>query len=252
MVRNFLIVGTQRIGSTMVSEALNSHPEIVCGREWTVQVPWYRKIKVAQRILAGDVSVFSPKGREQIEKLYQHQARWLGFKLLFRASDKWFIHPRFAPAIWLDQLENYRRWLSRRSDIYIIHIVRCDAIEWLKSRYLARATGFYSVKQYPDVKLEIPLHSAIKRLRAKDWVDYRLATLATSNPYLRLYYEDLLNSEHDVLLSVVRFLQCDTMKLINIVHNLQRQSRNPASYYISNHDKLIDELNRLHLLKSQL
>jgi hypothetical protein len=234
-----------------VSESLNFHPEVVCGREWTVGTAWYRKLGVAQRALAGDLSDLGPREKERVEKLLHQRSRWLGFKLLFRASDKWLVHPRFSPELWLDQLESFRRWLAHQPEIRIIHIVRCNGLEWLKSRYLARATGFYSSKQYPDgIQLDIPVRSAINRLRAKDWIDGRLATLEASNPYLRIYYEDVEKCEHDVLRSMLQFLQCDTMQLSQAKHGLQKQSNKPAENYLSNYNQLLKELQNQDLLQT--
>ncbi len=188
-----------------------------------------------------------PGRREQIAKTCAPQTRWLGFKLLFRSSDKWLVHPRFSLPLWLDRMENYLQWLSKRRDTHIIHIVRCDAIEWLKSKYPA-----YSRQYREGVKVEIPLRETIKRLRAKNWVDGRLATLADTNPYIRISYEDFADSSHETTAHVLRFRQCDAMERCRIEHRVRRQSKGSAADYILNYNQLITELGRRDLLKAQI
>lgn len=253
MISNFLIIGTQRTGSTALFESLNGHPEVACGAEWPRYMLWHNKIRHLQRALSGDFTVLSPRHREKITQIYRPQIRWLGCKLLFRSSDKWLVHPRFAPALWLDRLEAYLRWLARCPDISIIHVVRCNAVEWLKSKYLAQATGVYNGEQYPDgLQLNISLPEAIKRLCAKNWIDNRLATLAESNPYLRVCYEDFLKSNHSVFVSVLQFLRCDATQITMRAPSVRRQSKGSAANYVSNYDNLVTELERRDLLCARL
>lgn len=254
MVKNFIIVGTQRTGSTALYHALNFHPDIACGGEWTQSIPWYKKIRNAQQALRGDFSGLTPRNQERIGKVFHEQTQWLGFKMLFRSSDKWFFHPRLAPALKLDQLENCLSWIRQHAHMHVIHIVRRDAVDWLKSKYLASTTGLFTIEHYPeDLKVKIPLHEAVKRLRAKNWIDHRLATLAQKNPYHQIHYEDFLKCNEEMILSVVQFLQCDTTRTEPIEYGLQqKQSTGEASDYIANYDELVSELERLNLLYSPL
>ena len=254
MVRNFMIVGTQRTGSTALYHSLNCHPDIACGGEWTQHVSWYKKLWVTPRALGGDFTVLSSRNRERISKVFHEHTQWLGFKLLFRSSDKWLLHPRFAPTLWLDRLEAYLQWLSRRSGIHIIHIVRQDAIEWLKSKYLSSTTGLYAVQTYPDdLKVDIPSREAVKRLHTKNWIDDRLANLAQTNPYLRIYYEDFLTDNHTAVTSMIQFLQCDIDRLGGIQYgSQQKQSKGEAADYVTNYDQLVTELKNHDLLRARL
>lgn len=254
MSENFIIVGTQRTGSTALYHALNFHPDIACGGEWTLTIPWYKKIKVAQRALEGNFTGLTPRNQKLIGKVFHEQTKWLGFKMLFRSSDKWFLHPRLAPALHLDQLESCLRWIGKRPNMRVIHIVRRDAVDWLKSKYLASATGHFTRHQYPDgFKIDIPLRSAVKRLQTKNWIDHRLASLAQKNPYYRIDYEDFLTSNASMLTSVAEFLQCDTAIARQVEYGLQqKQSTGEAADYIGNYDELVTELKRLNLLYSPL
>jgi len=244
-----LIVGTQRTGSSALGEAIGVHPEIICGWEWTQHAPWSRKIAIAERALNGDFSLLGQNDREHMAAVFGENKTWLGFRRLFRSSDKWLLHPRFSPALWLDRLETHLNWLASRPDIHIIHIVRNDNLEWLKSKFLSHASQVYWGKGYPEgLKVTIPVREAIGRLRSKDWVDARLSSLAKSNPYLRINYEDFLEDNRKVTASALHFLHCSADSLPIRETQLKPQSKGSAVDYIMNHEELIGTLRELQLI----
>jgi LPS sulfotransferase NodH len=246
MLKNFIIVGTQRTGSTALYDALNLHPDIACGGEWT-QYSWpQKKLQVLERALSADFSDLTPLYRKLIDEEFDERTVWLGFKILFRSSDKWLLHPKFSIGLWLDRLENCLKWLSRRPDIRVIHIVRSDPLEWLKSKYLATTTRLFVSTPYPEgTKIRIPPHEAVRRLRSKNWIDERLATLGDTNPYMRVFYEDFSRDGDSLLVSLMRFLDCDPGKLGNTNSaRVKKQSKGSAQDYISNYDQLMTELRR--------
>src|SRR5690606_10642568 len=123
----------------------------------------------------------------------------------------WLLHPRLSPALWIDRLDAHVRWLEHHPEIHVIHIVRHDAVEWLKSKYLAARTGTFAGKAYPEgIKVAIPIGPAKRRLQAKSWVDARLSSLEQTNPYIRIAYEDFLAARDDTMCSLLHFLDCDT------------------------------------------
>jgi hypothetical protein len=249
-MKNFLIVGTQRTGSTALHRALNFHAQIACGGEWTLEVPSHRKLSVAEKGLRGDFSDLGERQRIRIERVFHDGTKWLGFKLLFRSSGRWIVHPRFAPAIWLDRLEGHIAWLARRRDIRVIHIVRRDPVEWLKSKFVSDRFQSWAGKEYPkSLVVDVPIGEAIRRLRAKAWIDARLRTLERTNPYLRIAYEEFLESDADVVRRMLDFLECDPGLLRNFDYRTHRkQSTKSAREYIANYESLLDALGRHSLL----
>jgi hypothetical protein len=246
VLKNFLIVGTQRTGSTALVRSLTFHPDIACGDEWTQHVPAHRKFAVTERALRGDFSVLTPIQRKRIEPAFGPQSRWLGFKLLFRSSAKWLLHPRLAPALWLDRFAAYHRWIAARPGLHVIHIVRRDPVDWLKSKYLADTSRAYAAKAYPeDLTISIPVREALRRLEAKRWIDERLSTLDATNPYLCVGYEEFLDSDRSVVERLMGFLDCDPARLRDFDYRKQRkQSKRPASDYITNFAELTAALGR--------
>lgn len=248
-MKNFVIVGTQRIGSTAIAASIDLHPRVCCGWEWTQRVAWYRKISVAERALALDFSVLPDKHRQHMRRVFTETVDWLGYRRLFRASSTWWFHPSFSPLLLLDRLEGHLGWFASKPDLHVIHIVRNDGIAWLKSKYLASATKLYSGKEYTDgIKVQIPVRDAVARLQAKRWVDGRLATLQATNPYLRLVYEEFLEQPDQVVAAALRFLNCQPGIVAAEGRINKRQSKGSSADYINNYDQLVDELEKQGLL----
>jgi hypothetical protein len=208
----FVIVGAQRTGSSALAEAVGMHPDIACGWEWTQRIAPSRKTHVAERALSGDFSVLADKHRNHMESVTGRSV--IGFRRLFRSSPLWLFHPKYSPALWLDRLEDHIRWLARHPDIHVIHIVRRDNVAWLQSKALAALTGLYKGRPYPaEVRVRIPVRWAVRRVKSKNWVDARLASLSKTNPYLQSVYEEFLADNRAHTLEVVRFLGCDPSRL---------------------------------------
>lgn len=250
--RNFLIVGTQRTGSSALADAIANSDEIACGWEWTQRVAPWKQIQLANLGLDGNFTSLKKHHQQHMQQAVTKRCQWLGFRRLFRASDKWLIHPRFAPALMLDRLEAHIDWLSKCRDINIIHIVRNDNIEWLKSKYVSRATGSYIGKKYPqELQVVIPIDKAISRLQSKEWIDRRLANLNQTNRYIRICYEDFLAQPRQVTVATFKFLDVETstQRGENLI---SRQSQGLASDYIANYAKLEAALHEKGLLASSL
>lgn len=238
-MQNFIIVGTQRTGSSAFAEALGRHPEVVCGAEWLNHVHGSRKAAVASLAFAGHLQFIKRPRFELWRAALQPEARWLGFRWLFRANGLWAVHPRYNPTLWLDGLESCMAWLAKRPDIHVIHVVRRDAVDWLKSKYLSRATMSYWGKSYPvSTKVRIPLREARARVQSKEWIDRRLGDLRRSNPYHAIQYEAFLKDDAAVVARALTFLGCDPARQLRGDRRLRRQSTGTPADYILNYAEL--------------
>lgn len=251
-MKNFIVVGTQRTGSSALAELIGFHPDIACGWEWTQWIPRNRKLLAAEKALAGDFTYLPEKSQMFMRQVYNSTTKWLGFRRLFRASDKWLFHPKMSPALWVDRLEDHLKWLNTRSDIHIIHLRRDDNIAWLKSKFFARETGAYVAKAYPDdMEVRIPVREAVARVKSKIWVDERLATLRNSNPYTQVWYEDFFADKIAVVKSLYQFFGCSEDNVsLSMDTGRKRQSSGPLSKGILNYSELVSTLEGMNLLRS--
>ena len=251
VMRNFLIVGTQRTGSSALAEAVGLHPQIACGWEWTSRTAPWKKLKVAEESLAGDFSGLRDKARAHIEAELTAATTMLGFRRLFRSSDKWFLHPRLAPALWIDRLEAHLRWLARRPQIHIVHVIRRNNLAWLRSKVLSDASGQYIRSAYPaHLQVTVPIRAAIRSVQAKAWVDRRLGSLRSSNPYMQIAYEDFSADNLICTQQAVGFLGCDPRELPPLQLSIKSQSTPHGAPQIRNLHALQEHLHRLGYLEA--
>lgn len=229
-MRKFLIVGTQRTGSGAIAELMNQHPAIACGWESTLRAQ--NKLRVMDEILSGDLTHMEQRERAFFESHLSDATEVQGFRRLFNASDKWLFHPMLSPALWLDRFEEHLAWISQQP-ISIIHLVRNDTVAWLSSKYLAKRTKTYA-GAYPDIGIRIPLWLAARRVESKKWVDSRLATLATTNPYLRIEYERFCEDNQKVLSVIFKFLSLGDFAI-----KPQRKKQADGKCRVLNTDRLI-------------
>ena len=251
-MKNFVLVGTQRTGSSALAELIGFHPCIACGWEWTLRVARNQKILAAEKALAGDFSLLPEMERAYMNKILRPENTWLGFRRLFGSSDKWLLHPKFAPALWFDRLESHLDWLRSRPDIHIIHLRRDNNVAWLKSKYFSKKSGSYVGKTYPDdITIKVSLRESVARIKSKMWVDQRLSTLKDSNPYHQVWYEDFSNDKIAATFSIYQFLGCDEGDVsISMDSGRKRQSSGPLSKGILNYSELVSLLQSKHLLRS--
>jgi hypothetical protein len=251
--RNFLIVGTQRTGSSALGEAVGLHPHIVCGWEWTQHIAPQRKLRVGALALRGDFSGLRDRARDHVKEALGPDTTVLGFRRLFRSSSRWYLHPRWSPALWADRFEAHLQWIASLPQLHIIHVVRRDNLAWLRSKALAAATGRYVGATYPDdMQVTIALRRAIRSVRAKVWVDSRLESLQKTNPYLCISYEDFQADNRQQATQAIRFLGCDPELLPALEMRVQPQSRRDGGAKIVNLEELRQLLSRQGLLEAKL
>jgi hypothetical protein len=255
-MNNFLIVGTQRTGSSALASGISLHPNVVCGWEWTCRsLPW-RAIHIAEAGFAGKFDSLTKTDQRHMERSGVSESTILGFRKLFRSSNKWLINPKLAPALLLDRLEAHIRWLHIRSDVRVIHIVREDNLAWLKSKGLSRESRIYVGKAYPeDLVVRVDINEALKRIASKHYVDTRLATLKQSNPYLRVCYENFRKDNKTVLLEALQFLGMDITQIRSIddwMRARKPQSNTNTQERVANFCELESALSRHGLLYSNI
>ncbi len=252
-MRNFVIVGTQRTGSSALAEALALHPDIACGWEWSQRSPFNKKISIAKESLSGDFRNLDNNNQKHMLGLDLSTIDWLGYRRLFRSSAKWIVHPRYSPALLVDRLGAHLRWFSSRPNIHVIHIIRRDNLAWIRSKVMSRASGKFFGEAYPEgLKESVNIHEAVKRLKAKNWVDQRLISKSASNPYLRIDYEGFLDDNRSAVNDALTFLGCDPSALERLKMKARKQSSSNKTDGILNYHELRTTLDRAGLLISEV
>lgn len=248
-MNNFVVLGTQRTGSSAMAKLINLHPHILCGLEWTNNTSMIKKIDTAQRLLSSNFELLQGFHKEYVQKKDDQIIRWVGFKILFSSSDKWIVHPKYGVALWIDRLNGHLQWLKKQEHIHIIHIVRNDNLDWLKSVFLAKTTKMFSGKTYPKgIKIHIDTGKAVSRIKSKRWVDNQVSLLKFTNPYLRVDYESFKNDNRQTAAKITDFLNCGPALLNYGEYSAVKQSKGHAKEYIRNYADLYHVLKQNDLL----
>jgi hypothetical protein len=248
-MRRFLIVGTQRTGSSALAEGIGSHPEVACGLEWATREPWWRRVAVIRRGLSGDFEILHERHQKHMAGVFRGDERWIGCRWLFASTARWWIHPGLAPRLWVHRLGGAVRWIARQRDLHVVHIVREDNVDWLKSCHLAAAARSYWGQAYPeDLSVEIPTGNAMAMVRSKNWIDHSLAALARSNPYLAVSYKELLKDNKATVNGALAFLGCEMLPELGL--KTFRQSQRGVEEYVTNYGEVRGALEANGLLRS--
>jgi hypothetical protein len=248
-MNRFIIVGTERTGSSVFAESLGRHERIACGWEWTSRSPWWAKLTIAQRALKGDFAALAEKHQQFMRTAVNERTEWLGFRRLFGSSDKWLGHPATSLSLVRSRFRAHLSWLCSEPDIRVLHIVRNDNLDWIKSKFVAKSASSYIGSAYPeDLKVDVPVGEAVKRLTSKRYVDHRLAGLAATNPYLQVTYEAISAGLDAETTRAWQFLDCDPGQFAAADVTIERQSTKSAQEYIRNYGHLHDALVRTGFL----
>lgn len=165
---DFVIISTQRSGSTLLRSSLGSHPEIECFGE--VFLPDYRKEQSFQEYLkihaaSKPLALFRRRHfvYEFLDNLYDSRPDLaVGFKFMYSQARYWPY--RFPMVI----------QYIRRHNVRVIHLVRENAFEICLSRQFARTTHAYHLSEertQPSMQIDVPLllkeMEMVERLKAK-------------------------------------------------------------------------------------
>lgn len=233
----FVIVGTQRTGSSFLATSIEQHPELACGWEWTIDIPSYKRLSAAKSGLLGDFSGLSDKCRSHMQT-FSMPVKGIGFRWLFSSSAKWLLKPEFSPSRVIERLTSFLRFVKSDPTIRIIHVTRNDDVGWLVSLYAAKTTGSYiGAKHTEDLRVSIPLKVAKKRLIAKRNLDRTLASLAQTNPYLALDYVEIESNPGETFKKVFEFL--GVANEFNPQAKTQKQQNKTYQEIVENYDALM-------------
>ena len=189
MTAGFVIVATQRSGSTWLSASLDRHPQVVCHGEifqrQHASSPSYDSFVAAhngRRVLRA-VAPWRTTG-EFLDRLLDPlldppgPARTIGFKVMYNQLHR---HPELL-------LEMRRRPMS------VIHLVRHNVLKTRISAMVARERGIWAADRPVDqpAKVTVPLEGLLEDLKRRQWRIRVHRTLLRPVHPLEIAYEDLL------------------------------------------------------------
>ena len=248
---HFVILGTQRTGTTLLKTMLNDHPDVFCAGELFIHrnpVSRFRRAYLGKRVGRTSPLSYSNWVREKfsyaamdligwrrdalttqfLEELYNKElASSIGFKLMFNQSLR---HPR---AVY---------WCLERN-LRIIHVVRSNLLKTLVSRRMTRLQPRSHTRK-PDtnkgLQIKLNCRSLVKELEAIEQSTYGWTDVAGEKPqYLQLPYEDFVRNRELWLEKICSHLDIPARKLES---KLKKLNPEQLSDSVGNYEEVRDTL----------
>lgn len=230
----FVIVGTQRTGTTLIRTSLSSHPDVFCAGEAFLlgRRPYrkpdgywqFRRQSVGRRLKS--LSAPESSAADFLDHLYRDgDYSAAGFKLMLS-------HCRLRPWLW-PLLE------SRGVRAILVH--RINPLKTLVSRLTAAKSGVYHVSgEHKAPTIEIDTANLIRDLDSigEDVLTWR-KMLDNSTDYIEIAYEEYLEDQVGKNQEIQQFLQVPHATLSS---NLKKVNPDDLSRVIDNYDDVIETL----------
>ncbi len=197
----FVVLGTQRSGTTFIRHCLNSHPEINCygelfTRNYKANDSYYvfRMSNIGNRIK--HYVVRKEMVAAFLDDLYKKESdKVTGFKLMYSEVSR--FPPRFPMII------EYLKSIKAET----IHIVRRNVLKTLISRETAKKRKQYHAKEkILAVKVSLPVSTLIQELNKISFENKFWQTAFPKENYIRVDYEDFVENKADESQRLLRFL----------------------------------------------
>lgn len=217
----FILLTTQRSGSTYLTELLDSHPDIHMAQELFKLPKEGRNAVLDGYTLGDDIGHFLDRFYES--RLEKKKAA--GFKLMY------------------DQLQSFPQILDyiKKQKVRLIILVRDNLLDVAVSRFFARKSQIYHSEtaiEHQPICIDIPLlHQELQKIAAANTHNARLT--AQLPHCLTVSYEALVKHQEETLRTIQEFLQvrkepklsCSLIKIIN--KDLQQSISNYPVVYKS-------------------
>ena len=238
----FVVLTTQRSGSVLLVQAIQSHPDMFCFHE--MLRPKIRNDQSLRAYLAPSLPrrvgrfvrpYATTKG--YLDQLFAtRDERAVGFKLMYNQL-------RRHPELWL---------MFRRGELKVVHLVRSNILHTEVSAVRAKVTGEFHARgeARPSADLiEIPTADLVERLERRDRSIARHRRRLRSIPHLELGYDDLVDRRDEVSQQVCGFLGVEPMVLVT---DHTKVTPSDLSRVIANYDDVARHLEKTrfaHLLE---
>jgi LPS sulfotransferase NodH len=224
----FIVLSTQRSGSSYLGVSLDSHPRIRCCEELfmpknhnEITYRTYRTASLERRVS----HLFQRK-----KLIYSYLEQVLrgspdvdafGFKFMYGQ------YRRFPEVM---------QW-AKESDVRIIHLIRRNTLKMIVSREIARKRGVYfSTKPLQPMKVTLDENRVVKEIQraARAVEEYRNRVAAF--PVLEVFYEEFVANHEYESRRLLEFLNCDAD--VQLTSNLVKTSKDSLDALIENYSQV--------------
>jgi hypothetical protein len=265
MTRKFVVLTTQRSGSSYFCFWLNNHPNVRCHSELFLReysdMDGFRHYcnanllrKSLYNIFGNKIFVKLPHNliiSNLIKNFYysllnnpSHSGPWTDDEdVKFRNH----YHPRENPEkdkavgfkLMYNQLEYYGflKNLIKSENLYVVHLIRSNVLKMHLSKLTARRRKiWHSVHKVEKAKMWVDPKTILDRLSLIIRSQERMKEFFPDNPYLEIVYEDFFDNHLEISKKVLDFLgvgQCEIR-----APNLKKLNPDSTRQVIENYDEI--------------
>jgi LPS sulfotransferase NodH len=228
---NFVIISTQRSGSTLLRTSLDSHPQIRCLGE--VFLPTYKQEHSYYEYLkskgTSKTSAFLRRSTfvyEHLDHLYGgYTTNAVGFKVMY---DQVGYHRYGFPMV--------LRYI-RRNNVQVIHLVRENSLNTCISKQFARATrNYHTDDKKAQTAMAIDIPKLIREIRSVEKGKSRWRSILERDRCLELSYEDFVDNKQTASRRVLDFLEVDNS--VQLISPLKKVLTAPLTESVLNYPEL--------------
>ncbi len=228
----FIVLTTQRSGSSYLCSLLDNHPGISCTQE--VFLPrntneiTYRTWRTAS--IGRELKHWFKRQdavNAYLAQLYgkQPSLQAFGFKLMYGQAKR---YPEVVD------------WCGR-NNVRVVHLIRQNALKMVVSRHVAQKRGVYlSTRTMDPVTVSIDTRRLIHQLQQSDRLVQRHRELFSDLPCLEVSYEAMMADRDRQLQDILTFLDCEVN--LHLSTELVKTSSDSLASLIENYDEVCQAL----------
>ena len=209
-MKRFVVLSTQRTGSTLLISSLDSHPGIFCAGEI---------------FFPRSGSEYAINRYARLSSLNRVQHTFCRGRLVRRFLDEFYERTGYA-AIGFKYMYSQARHIPRRypsalkylheHSIPVIHNVRQNKLRVLLSRISARSSGVYRSDRPVGLgPVNVPLGHLLEELRQLERADETWKRRMSGHDYLQVSYESFVGNQADQVRSILDFLDIEDAHELN-------------------------------------
>lgn len=250
---SFVIVGTQRSGTTLLRSSMDNHPQIQCLGEVFYINPELKDGAVEKRGKGLEDSFSSWRNRSYQNFMARSWRHRLGHWLFRNKLTSDYLDEIFGTCeleacgfkLMANQFKRFPAVLDyiKRHQVRVIHMHRANPMDIHLSRLSMIARGFAhaSVDLNDNLKIEVPVSTLVDDLVAIDTESrYWELLLSEQVPYLKVTYEEFVNNRKQSSFRILDFIGVDSS--VSLESSLKKLNKRMPSELISNYDDVIAEL----------
>lgn len=231
-MNKFVVLATQRSGSSYLCSLLDKHPAIRCVEEIfmprnrnAITYRTWRSASLRRRLehwLRRQRSIDA-----YLEELCRKQPPLdaFGFKLMYGQAER---YPEVV------------EWCSKNG-VKVVHLIRRNALKMVVSRQVALKRGVYlSTRPVEAVTVNLDTRQLVQELQQSDSLVQHNRQLFSSLPYLETGYEDLMADRDEELRRILTFLDCEVN--LQLSSELVKTSPDSLESLIANYGEVRETL----------